>query len=151
MKKKIMKKNRGFTLIEMLVVIVIMGILAGITLPAVMGRTDDARLAATKVQISMISLALDMYKADNNIYPTTEQGLKSLVIKPVTSPEAKNWKGSYLKDNTLPTDQWGNSFIYLCPGRNNRSYDIISYGSDNASGGDKTAGDIESWNIKKSN
>jgi general secretion pathway protein G len=150
MRRESFKRTRGFTLIEMLVVIVIMGILAGITLPAVMGRTDDARVAATKVQISMLSLALDMYKADNGFYPNTEQGLKSLVQKPSSSPAPENWKGSYLKDNTLPADQWGNRFVYLCPGRDNRAYDIVSYGSDNARGGDRTAADIESWNIKKS-
>jgi general secretion pathway protein G len=97
----------------------------------------------------MISLALDMFRADNGFYPTTEQGLKSLVQKPSISPEPKNWKGSYLKDSTLPLDQWNRNFIYLCPGRDNRKYDLVSYGPDGIKGNGEECDDIESWNIKK--
>lgn len=136
-------KNKGFTLVEILVVVVIIGVLAALVLPRFVGRTEDARKASAKTQVSsLFGSALDMYEADNGSYPTTEQGLAALRVEPTTDPVPKNWKGPYLK-NDIAKDPWGHEYVYVCPGiQNTTGYDLYSIGPD---GEDGTDDDITSW------
>jgi general secretion pathway protein G len=139
--------HRGFTLIELMVVIVILGILAMYIAPKIMGRPDEARQVKAKVDIASLETALKLYKLDSGIYPTTEQGLQALVTPPQTEPIPRNWKkGGYLEKGKVPKDPWGNAFVYLCPGTKGE-YDIISYGADGVSGGADNNRDIHSWDI----
>ncbi len=136
---------RGFTLIEIMVVITILTILALLVVPKIVGRTDEARVTASQVQIRNIEQALHLYKLDNGIYPTTEQGLQALVQPPTVSPLPKKWReGGYLPK--VPLDPWGNPFVYLSPGTHG-DYDLISYGADGEPGGEKNSTDVESWNL----
>lgn len=131
----------GFTLIEIMVVIAILAILATIVVPKIMGRTDEAMIAAAKVQIKNIEEALHLYKLDNGVYPGTEQGLDALVHKPTIGIMPRNWKeGGYL--SKVPQDPWGFEFIYLSPGTGGTPYDLISYGADGEEGGDGVNADI---------
>ena len=135
--------QRGFSLIEIMVVIVIMGVLASLIVPKIMGRPDEARIIAAKQDIASISQALKLYKLDNQRYPTTDQGLQSLVKKPSTSPIPSNWKSSgYLEK--MPVDPWGNPYQYLYPGTHSE-IDIFSLGVDGAIGGEGNDVDIGSW------
>lgn len=135
----------GFTLIEIMVVVVIMGILAALVVPKLMGRTDDARVMAAKQDIATVMQALKLYKLDNQRYPTTAQGLSALTTKPTSGPSAEGWKtGGYL--DKLPKDPWGNPYQYLSPGINGE-IDIISLGGDGLPGGEGNDADIGSWNI----
>jgi general secretion pathway protein G len=137
------KKQRGFTLIEVLVVIVILGVLAALIVPKVMGRTDEARQVAAKQDIGSIAQALKLYRLDNGRYPTSEQGLKALVEKPSTSPVQNNWKpGGYLE--RLPNDPWGHAYLYASPGTHGE-IDIWSLGADGESG--EASSYIGSWNL----
>ena len=139
---------RGFTLIELMVVIVILGILAGLIIPRIMGRPEEAKQLKAKMQIESLETALNLYKLDNGGYPDTEQGLQALIEKPETGTLPKNWrKGGYLDKGRLPKDPWGNDFIYLSPGTHG-DYDIISYGSDGVQGGEDKNKDINSWEIE---
>ncbi len=139
--------DRGFTLIELMVVILILGLLAGIIAPRLIGRTDEAKQTKAKVQIENLSTALKLYKLDNGYYPSTEQGLQALVQPPETGNVPKNWRqGGYLEKGKIPKDPWGNDFIYLCPGAHG-DFDIISYGADGVPGGDGKDKDINSWEI----
>lgn len=141
------KKNKGFTLIELMVVIVILGILAAIIAPRIIGRTDEAKVTEAKVQISNLETALKLYKLDNGVYPSTEQGIGALVDKPVAGSIPRNWRdGGYLEKKKIPADPWGNPYVYVSPGVNG-DYDIISYGADGVRGGEGFDADIESWNI----
>jgi general secretion pathway protein G len=135
--------QQGFTLIEMMVVIVIMGILASLIVPKIMGRPDEARVIAAKQDIASTMQALKLYKLDNQRYPTTEQGLQALVSKPTTPPVPTNWKTSGYLDK-LPTDPWGNPYQYLFPGVRSE-LDVFSFGVDGASGGEGNDADIGSW------
>lgn len=133
----------GFTLIEIMVVMVILGILASLIVPKIMGRPDEARIIAAKQDMSAIMQALKLYKLDNLRYPSTEQGLQALVTKPTTAPLAKNWKiGGYLE--RLPNDPWGNPYQYLNPGAHGE-LDIISLGADGLAGGEGNDADIGNW------
>ncbi|MDR2219331.1 MAG: type II secretion system major pseudopilin GspG [Methylobacillus sp.] len=135
--------SRGFTLIEIMVVIVILGILAVLIVPKVMNRPDEARVIAAKQDIASITQALKLYKLDNLRYPTTEQGLQSLIARPSLPPEPANWKtGGYLEK--LPNDPWGNPYQYLSPGLRG-DVDVMSLGADGASGGEGVDADIGSW------
>ncbi len=135
--------QRGFTLIEMMIVIVIMGILASLIVPKIMGRPDEARTIAAKQDIASILQALKLYKLDNQRYPTTDQGLQSLVSKPSSPPIPPNWKTSgYLEK--MPVDPWGNPYQYLLPGVHGE-IDIFSFGVDGAIGGEGNDADIGSW------
>jgi len=135
--------SRGFTLIEIMVVVVIMGILAALIVPKLMGRTDDARIIAAKQDIATIMQALKLYKLDNQHYPTTEQGLQALVVKPTGGPAADGWKaGGYL--DKLPRDPWGNPYQYLSPGIRGE-IDVFSLGADGQPGGTGNDADIGSW------
>ncbi len=138
-------RSRGFTLIEVMVVIVILGILAALIVPKVMGRPDEARITAAKQDIGSIVQALKLYKLDNMRYPSTEQGLQALVKKPTSAPIPPNWKGNgYLEK--LPNDPWGNAFQYLQPGLHG-DVDVISKGADGAAGGEGSDADIGSWEL----
>ena len=149
----------GFTFIEIMVVVAILAILAALVVPRIMGRTDDAKRTAAKVQIRSIEGALQLYKLDNGIYPTTEQGLKALVEKPAIGVVPKKWKiGGYLPK--LPEDPWGNPYKYLSPAQTavqssgqgstlKAEYEIISLGTDGEVGGEGVNADITNWNLDK--
>ncbi len=138
-------KARGFTLIEIMVVVVIMGIMAALIVPKLMGRTDDARIIAAKQDIATLMQALKLYKLDNHQYPTTDQGLQALVAKPTTGPAADGWKtGGYV--DKLPKDPWGNPYQYLSPGIKGE-IDVFSLGADGQPGGVGNDADIGSWDL----
>jgi len=138
----------GFTLIEVMVVIVILGILAGLIIPRVMGRPEEAKQLKATIQIESLETALRLYKLDSGNYPETEQGLQALVTKPETEPIPRKWRtGGYLEKGKLPKDPWGNDFIFLSPGAHGE-YDLISYGSDGIPGGEGKNKDINSWEIE---
>ncbi|WP_374357833.1 type II secretion system major pseudopilin GspG [Chitinimonas sp.] len=135
------KRQAGFTLIEILVVIVILAILGALVVPKIMNRPDEARVVAAKQDVQAIVQALKLYKLDNGVYPSNEQGLKALVEKPTTGSIPANWK-SYL--DKLPQDPWGHSYIYLSPGLKG-DIDVMSYGADGQAGGEGNDADIGSW------
>ena len=134
--------SRGFTLIEILVVVVILGILAAIVVPRVMERPGEARVTRAKQDIAGIVTALSMYKLDNFSYPSTEQGLDALVSKPSGQPEAAAWKGPYL--DRAPKDPWGRPYQYQRPGQHGE-VDVYSFGADGRPGGEGEAGDVGNW------
>jgi general secretion pathway protein G len=143
------QRARGFTLIEMMVVVVIIGILAALVVPKLMGRADDARITAAKADIASIMQGLKLYKLDNQRYPTTEQGLQALVAKPTSGPNANGWKsGGYL--DKVPKDPWQNPYQYLSPGVHGE-VDVFTYGPDGQpsgnSGSSGTDATIGSWNL----
>ena len=136
-------RMHGFSMIEIMVVLVIMGMMAALVVPKLMGRADDARVTAAKVDMATMMQALQAYKLDNQRYPTTEQGLQALVTKPTSGPSANGWKsGGYLAK--LPKDPWGNPYQYLSPGLKG-DVDIITYGADGQPGGTGNDTDIGSW------
>jgi general secretion pathway protein G len=140
--------NHGFTLIEILVVLVILGILAGLIAPRIMGKPEEARRTKAALQIRSIESALKMYKLDNGVYPSTEQGLEALVKKPETGIVPKKWRdGGYLESVKVPLDPWGNPFVYVCPGEYG-DFDISSYARDGEKGGEGDSADINSWEIE---
>lgn len=140
--------RRGFTLIEIMVVIVILALLAALVAPKLMGRADDAKITDASVQIKNIETALKLYKLDNGSYPTTEQGLTALVAKPTVGSIPKAYKeGGYLESKKLPKDPWGSDFLYLSPGEHG-DYDLYSYGADGSKGGEGKNADITSWDTK---
>lgn len=144
----LVKSNNGFTLIEIMVVIVILALLAALVGPKLMGRTDDAKITDARVQIKNIETALKLYKLDSGDYPSTEQGLDSLVTKPTVGKIPKSYKdGGYLESKKAPKDPWGNDYLYVSPGEHG-DYDLFSYGSDGAKGGDGKNADISSWDTK---
>jgi general secretion pathway protein G len=133
----------GFTLIEIMVVVVIMGILAALVVPRLMGRADDARVLAAKQDIATLMQALKLYRLDNQRFPSTEQGLQALILRPTLMPLAPNWKtGGYL--DRLNKDPWGNPYQYQSPGLHGE-VDIVSYGADGKPGGIGVDADIGSW------
>ncbi len=139
----LMVHRRGFTLIEIMVVVVIMGVLAALLVPRLMGRADDARVLAAKQDISTLMQSLKLYRLDNQRFPTTEQGLPALVTRPTVAPLAPNWKtGGYV--DRLNKDPWGNPYQYLAPGLHGE-VDIFSYGADGKPGGIGVDADIGSW------
>ncbi len=146
--QRLIHDKRGFTLIEIMVVIVILALLAALVGPKIMGRSDDAKIADAKVQIRNIESALKLYKLDNGVYPTTEQGLQSLVEKPATGQIPKNYKAEgYLESKKVPKDPWGNDYTYLSPGEHG-DYDLCSYGADGVKGGEGKNADICNWDLK---
>jgi len=141
------RSERGFTFIEIMVVVAILAILAALIVPKIAGRSDDARRTAAKVQIRNIEGALQLYKLDNSIYPTTEQGLKALVEKPSVGAIPKNWKlGGYLQK--VPNDPWGAPYKYLSPSPRG-DFEIVSLGGDSEVGGEGKNADINNWDLDK--
>jgi len=135
----------GFTLLEVMVVVVILGILATLVVPKIISRPDEARAIAAKQDIATVMQALKLYRLDNQRYPTTEQGLQALVARPAGAPVPLNWKaGGYLE--RMPKDPWGNLYQYLNPGVHGE-IDIFSFGADGAPGGEGNDADIGSWNL----
>lgn len=142
-------RQRGFTLLEVMVVIVILGLLATLVLPRVLGRQDQAMVAKAKADVQALSTALKMYKLDNFTYPSTGQGLEALIKQPSGEPLAKNWKtGGYIE--RLPTDPWGNPYQYLSPGEK-MEIDVWSFGADGRTGGEGVDGEIGNWNLDQTN
>ncbi len=138
-------RQRAFTLLEIMVVVVIIGILAALVVPNIIGRPDEARVIAAKQDVASLMQALKLYRLDNLSYPTTEQGLQALVAKPTTGQIPPNWKaGGYVE--RLPKDPWGNPYQYLNPGVQGE-IDTFSYGADAAPGGEGINADIGSWNL----
>ncbi len=142
------KEAGGFTLIEIMVVIVILGILATLIIPRVMDRPDEARRTKAALDIQAIGQALDLYRLDNHRYPSTDQGLDALVKKPTVEPIPKQWRqNGYLAK--LPKDPWDGSYVYMSPGVHGE-YDLVSMGADAELGGEGNAADVESWNLNPS-
>lgn len=138
-------RRRGFTLIELMVVMVILVLLAALVLPRVVGRTDQARRTTSIVQLRTLMSSLDQYRIDNaGKVPSSEQGLTALVREPTSSPKPKRWRGPYLEGDEVPKDAWGNEYIYIALD-NNREYRLSSLGADGAEGGDGYDADIRSW------
>ena len=133
----------GFTLVEIMVVVVILAVLAALVVPRVVGRTDEARAVAAKQDIASVLQALKLYRIDNSRYPSNAQGLGALVTRPTTEPLAENWK-SYL--DRLPSDPWGRTYLYLNPGVHGE-IDVFSLGADGNSGGEGADADIGSWQL----
>jgi len=139
-----LRAQRGFTLIEIMVVVIIIGLLAAVVVPQFLGRVDDARVAKAKQDIQALDTALTMYKLDNFVYPTAELGLQALVVKP-NDPTIKNWRpGGYLK--RLNKDPWGNEYQYQNPGTHG-DYDLYSFGADGQPGGTGVNADVGNWNL----
>jgi general secretion pathway protein G len=136
-------RQAGFTLIELMVVIMILGVLAALVVPRVMNRPDEARVVAARQDIAQVMQALKLYRLDNSRYPTTEQGLQALVVRPTSGPLPTNWK-SYLEK--LPNDPWGRPYQYLSPGVRGE-IDVFSLGADGQAGGTGVEADIGSWNL----
>lgn len=144
-RRRALGRQNGFTLIEIMVVVIIIGLLAAIVAPNVIGRVDDAQITRAKADIGQIESALKFYRLDNFAYPSSEQGLEALVTKP-NDPNVKNWKtGGYL--DRVPKDPWGNPYLYLNPG-NNGEIDVYTLGADGRPGGEGTNADIGNWELE---
>ena len=139
------RKQSAFTLIEVMIVVVILGILAAVVIPRILDRPDQARQSAAKSDIAVIMQQLKLYRLDNTFYPSTDQGLQALTVKPTTKPIPMNWKqGGYLE--RLPNDPWGRPYLYLNPGVKGE-IDVMSYGADGQPGGEGNNADIGSWGL----
>ena len=137
------RRQSGFTLIEIMVVVVILGILAAMVAPKILSRPDQAKVTVARSDIETISQALELYRLDNGFYPSLDQGLDALVKKPTLAPEPRNWNPEgYLKK--APADPWGNPYLYLQPG-NKGKYDLYSLGADGREGGEGLDADIGNW------
>jgi general secretion pathway protein G len=142
---KSLKKQQAFTLIEIMIVVVILGILAAVVIPKILDRPDQARVTAAKADIAVIMQQLKLYRLDNSFYPSTDQGLQSLTVKPATNPMPMNWKqGGYLERQ--PNDPWGRPYQYLNPGIKGE-IDVFSLGADGQPGGEGANADIGSWGL----
>jgi general secretion pathway protein G len=140
-----LQMQRGFTLLEVMVVVVILGVLAALVVPKIISRPDEARAIAARQDIASLMQALKLYRLDNQRYPTTEQGLQALVARPASAPLAANWKGGGYVER-LPNDPWGRPYQYLNPGVRGE-LDVFSLGADGAPGGEGSDADIGSWNL----
>lgn len=145
---RILRSKRGFTLLELLLVIILISILAAVTIPRFVGRTEQAKIAAASADVKgNLAIALDLYELDNGLYPTTEQSLKALLKEPTSSPVARNWRGPYIKSSSSLRDPWGQPYLYVSPGiRNPHGYDLSSVGPDAVEG---TEDDIVNWMIEE--
>lgn len=141
-------QERGFTLLELLVVLVIIGILAGFIGPRIIGRPEEARRTKAEMQVAGIETALKLYRLDNGLYPSTDQGLQALVEKPKSGKLPQKWReGGYLDSTRVPKDPWENPFVYLSPGLHG-DFDLSSYGADGEQGGEGNDRDINSWELE---
>ncbi len=148
--KKIVRQNsdRGFTLLEIIIVVFILSLLVAIVAPRIIGRTDEARVTVAKIQIRNFETALKLFKLDNGFYPDTQQGLDALIEKPATGRIPQKYKeGGYLEQKKIPLDPWGNPYIYVSPGLNG-DFDILSYGGDGKEGGEGKDADIKNWDLQ---
>jgi general secretion pathway protein G len=137
--------QRGFTLIEIMVVVIIIGLLAAVIVPSVINKVDEARVSKAKADIQSLETALTMYRLDNSKYPTTDQGLQALVVQP-TDPSIRHWRiGGYLQ--RVSKDPWGTDYQYVFPGTHGKEYDLYTLGADGQPGGDGANADIGNWNI----
>jgi general secretion pathway protein G len=136
---------RGFTLIEIMVVVVIIGILVGLIAPNILSRVDKARVTAARTDIATLEQALEMYRLDNHTYPSTDQGLDALVVRPGGAPEPRNWNPEGYLKKSLPLDPWGNPYQYVAPGQERRPFDLYSLGADGREGGEGYDADIGNW------
>jgi general secretion pathway protein G len=145
-------RNQGFTLIEIMAVVLIIGMLSGIVGFAVFQQVEKARVVTTRTQIGRLESSLELYNMDNGRFPTTEQGLEALISEPTGAPEPLNYQpGGYLKGGQLPFDSWGNEFQYESPGSHNQnSFDLWSFGKDGAPGGEEADADIGNWSEERS-
>jgi general secretion pathway protein G len=147
--RRCVNSTAGFTLIELMVVIIILGLLAAIVMPRIVGQADEARYEQAKVQMRILEDALKRYKLDNGHYPSTEQGLEALVRKPTVGTVPRDWQeGGYLDKPEVPHDAWGNSYIYISPGQYGPDYDLLSLGADGMEGGEGYDADIQSWQVQ---
>jgi general secretion pathway protein G len=145
-KTNVCRDPRGFTLLEILIVITILGILASLVAVKLMDRPGEARALKAQMDIQTLETALKLYKLDNAFYPTTEQALMSLVEQPTTGRIPTKWReGGYLEKGVLPRDPWGNDYLYLSPGVHNRDFDLWSYGADGEEGGEGEEADVTNW------
>lgn len=143
------ERNEGFTLIEILIVVTILGILASLVAYRVMDRPGEARTLAAKMDINTLENALKLYKLDNATYPSTDQGLKALVEKPSVGRIPKNYReGGYIEKGILPKDPWGSDYYYMSPGVNLKEYDLWSYGADGEEGGEGEDSDVGNWMVQ---
>ena len=143
-------RNQGFTLLEILIVITILGILASIVAVKIMDRPGEARATKARLEIETLENALKLFKLDNAFYPSTDQGLRALIEKPATGRIPSKWReGGYLEKQSLPKDPWGNDYLYLSPGVNNRDFDLWSYGADGEEGGEGEDKDVTNWEINE--
>jgi general secretion pathway protein G len=136
------RRRSGFTLLELVVVIIVLGLLAGLVAPQIIGRLSDAKSTTARTQIELLSVALDGYRLDNGAYPTTDQGLAALRDKPTRPPVPSNWRGPYLR-KAVPLDPWGRAYLYKAPGEKNAgAFDLESLGRDGKVGGDGEDADV---------
>ena len=138
-------QQQGFTLIEIMIVVVILGVLATLVVPRVIDRPDQARVIKAKQDIRNLESTLNLYKLDNYTYPTTDEGLAALVKAPANANTALNWSGPYI--DRLPQDPWGNDYLYVIPGKNG-TFDLFTLGSDRVEGGEGSAADFGNWNLQ---
>ena len=139
-----MRLRRGLTLIELVVVLIVIGLLAGLVAPQILGRVSDARVTTAKTQIELLGVALENYHLDNGVYPSSQQGLSALRVRPSGIPDARNWRGPYLKKD-VPIDPWGRPYLYKSPGDKDRNgFDIQSLGRDGKPGGTEEDADLSS-------
>jgi general secretion pathway protein G len=138
-------RHDGFTLIEIMVVVVILGILAAVIVPKLTEKPGEARAVMARSDLRQLESALEMYKLDNFYYPSTQQGLRALVEKPAGDPPARNWRSAYI--NRLPKDPWGNPYQYLQPG-NKGTFDVFTLGADGKPGGESEGADLGNWNVE---
>ena len=137
-----MRRRSGFTLLELVVVIIVLGLLAGIVGPQIIGRLSEAKSTTARTQIELLSVALDAYRLDNGAYPTTDQGLAALRDRPTRPPVPANWRGPYLR-KAVPLDPWGRAYVYRAPGERNRgAFDLESLGRDGKAGGEGEDADL---------
>jgi len=140
--RRTVRPRYGFTLLELVVVIIVLGLLAGLVAPQIISRLSDAKSTTARTQIELFSVALDSYRLDNGRYPTTEQGLAALRERPSRGPAPANWRGPYLRKD-IPLDPWGRAYLYKAPGeRNPNAFDLESLGRDGKAGGDGEDADL---------
>lgn len=143
--RRTLRKQEGFTLIEIMVVIIVLGALAALVAPNVFKHVGASRVTTARSQVEMLGSALDAYRLDNDVYPTTEQGLGALRAAPGQEPRPRDWRGPYLKKD-VPADPWGRPYVYRSPGtQGGDGYELLSLGRDGREGGDGEDADVRSW------